>query len=394
MGKRFRGASAATAFAVSGLVTLVLTSSALAASPPNVYFIGDSVTAGFGYCGTEGGANSSSITCKSNQPFADAWKFGDNSLSDCEPPDPANDRCSNNNDKGAPWNAPAWAPGPTAPTVAYSYVIAAEQGGAAKAPIYNWAVTGSTPANWDTNGFLHGHLEAIKNSYVVMTLGANPLLSYYLKVKGLGISLLNGKCADSTVVGSFFTGYKAAQLNGGEFGVLKCFNDNWSSLDQTRHLVSIYKSLIQQGDHVLVVGYPPTCPWSFGNFQPEANLEDGPSKGHACTTQKYPEWHGPHGKDITQFEQAVALGDDANSKLQAAVAEAGKSAPAGQKVIAYAAPDKAAWEQHEPWSSDSWVFKNDTWVHPSVAGHRALARTVVGAMCADFQHWCGNPPRW
>ena len=385
---------AAIALAVSCLATLALASSALADSPPNVYFIGDSVTAGFGYCGTEGGSNSSGITCSPNHPFADAWTFGDNSLKKCTPPEPPNDRCSNNNDKGKPWTAPAWTPGPTAPTVAYSYVIAREQAGTAKASIYNWAVTGSTPAEWDTNGILHAHLRAIQNSYVVMTLGANPLLFYYLKVKGVGISLINGKCADSTVVGNFFTGYKAAQLNGGQWGALKCLNAEWVSLHQTQHLVHIYKSLIQQGDHVLVIGYPPVCPWSFGNFQPEANLFKGPAKGHPCTTQRYQEWHGPRGRKISQFEQALALSADANNKIKSAVGDAAAFAPPGKKLVAFASPDRAAWEQHEAWSSDSWVFKNDTWVHPSVEGHRALARTVVGAMCADFQHWCGNPPRW
>ncbi len=394
MRKLPRPTPAAIALAVSCLATLTLTSSALAESPPNAYFIGDSVTAGFGYCGTEGGSNSSGITCSPNHPFANAWKFGNNSLSDCTPPEPPNDRCSNNNDKGRPWNAAAWRPGPTAPTVAYSYVIAREQGGAAKAPIYNWAVTGSTPAQWDTNGIFHAHLSAIKKSYVVITLGANPLLSYYLKVKAVGISLLNGKCADSTVVGNFFTGYKAAQLNGGQYGALKCFNSEWSSLHQTQHLVNVYKALIQQGNHILVIGYPPVCPWSFGNFQPEANLSAGPAKGHPCPTQKYPEWHGPRGRKISQFQQALALSDDANSKIKAAVAQAAASASPGQKVIAYTSPDKAAWEQHEPWSSDPWVFKNDTWVHPSVGGHEALARTVLGAMCANFQRWCGSPPHW
>ena len=44
--------------------------------------MGDSVTASFGYCGTEGGFQSSNITCTPNQPFANAWNSGDNSLSD------------------------------------------------------------------------------------------------------------------------------------------------------------------------------------------------------------------------------------------------------------------------------------------------------------------------
>ena len=379
------------------VASLAMSASAVAAvpipPPPNVYFIGDSVTAGFGYCGTEGGFQSSNITCASNQPFANAWNSGDNSLSDCTPPEIPNDRCSNNNDKGMPWSAAAWTPGPSAPSVAYSYVIAREQGGTAKAPIYNWAVTGSTPLDWNpSTGLFRSHLEAIKNSYVVMTLGANPLLSYYLKVKATFFNLINGKCADSTVEGNFFTGYRAAQLNGGSHGVLRCFNDEWARLAQTQRLVSIYKKLIQQGDHILVLGYPPGCPWSFGDFQPQANLSAGPAQGNPCTSEKYPEY--PDGPQISQFQQALALGDDANRKIQNAVSEAASSAPPGRTLIAYVSPDRDSWIKHEAWDPDSWFFKNDTWVHPSVEGHRALAASVIAGMCAHFGHWCGNPPVW
>ena len=40
------------------------------------------------------------------------------------------------------------------------------------------------------------------------------------------------------------------------------------------------------------------------------------------------------------------------------------------------------------------MFKNDTWVHPNVEGHKQLAETVLAAMCHDYQRWCGTPPKW
>ena len=82
-----------------------------------VTFIGDSVTAGFGYCGCL--RERSNVSCGVNQPFANAWYFGDNSLSDCAPPDVPNDACSNNNHNSKPWDAPPWSPGAKSPHVAY-----------------------------------------------------------------------------------------------------------------------------------------------------------------------------------------------------------------------------------------------------------------------------------
>ncbi|MEI2786645.1 MAG: hypothetical protein V9E82_13235 [Candidatus Nanopelagicales bacterium] len=40
------------------------------------------------------------------------------------------------------------------------------------------------------------------------------------------------------------------------------------------------------------------------------------------------------------------------------------------------------------------MFKNDTWIHPSAAGHQQLAKTVTAAMCEGFGQWCGQQPTW
>jgi hypothetical protein len=85
-----------------------------------VTFIGDSVTAGFGYCGPAEVA--AGVQCRPNQEMANSWVVGKNSLKDCAPPDPPlnpTDACSNDNDKGAPGNAPPWSAGPDAPDIAY-----------------------------------------------------------------------------------------------------------------------------------------------------------------------------------------------------------------------------------------------------------------------------------
>jgi hypothetical protein len=377
-------------------------------TPPDaakVYFIGDSVTAGFGYCGTEAGADAQQITCRTNEPFANAW-LGPNSLSVCKPPEPVDDRCSNNNYAGQPWSIGPWAPDPNAPGVAYPYVIAKEQEGADPALVYDWAVTGSTPSDWDpAGGALGRHLDEIKDSYVVMTMGANPLLSYYLKIAAAGIFPIQyGRCADSTRIlkprerDGFLLEYAAPLDAGlhkdGEPGALRCFDENWESLEQGRHLANVYKRLLENGNHVLVLGYPAGCPWTFGTWQTDPNFVLGPEYGLPCTSKKAQVWDGSG--EVSQWQQASALVGNANGKIEAAVKQAADELPSTipSDNIRFALPDQADWASHQAWDASPWFFKNDTWVHPNAEGHKQLAATVVKAMCSSFHHWCGTPPHW
>ena len=378
---------------LSAAAAVAAVPAAVSSDPPTVYFIGDSVTAGFGYCGTEGGSNSEHITCAPNEPFRDAWYFGDNSLSDCNPPNPVNDRCSNNNDKGAPWNAGPWKPGPSAPTVAYPYVIARDQSRADAAPIEDWAMTGSTPADWDpSGGRFGGQLTKIKNSFVVMTSGANPLLSDYLEVELAGYPATVGVCADSTVFYSF-PRYYAADPSGFPHSLLSCFDQQWAEDHQDKHLLAVYKTLLQNRNKVLVLGYPKGCPWSFGNFQPEGNIVDGPSQGHSCKDESYPNYNHPN-EQVTQWQQAIVLGATLNDRVQQDVRTASIDGARLPGKISFVLPTDA-WVNHQAWTGkDSWFFKNDTWIHPNVEGHAELAATVTGAMCRDYKHWCGDPPKW
>jgi hypothetical protein len=374
--------------------------------PPDadrVIAVGDSVTAGFGYCGTEGGANSDRVSCGPNQEMANSWTLGDNALSVCQPPDPpVNDRCSNNNLKGAPWDAGPWVPDGNPPKIAYPFVIAKTQRGADQPTVEDWAMTGSTPTDWDGGGAFASQLDKIKNSYVVMTLGANPLLSYYLAIRLFDLPVSIGRCADDSVIAfkpdprsppTYYGAPLDSAQHGKYWGVLRCLDQEWAKLDQTRHLVGIYKSLLARKNRVVAVGYPAGCPWSFGVWQPQGNPFDGPAKGNPCTSQKYPLWDAAPGVQVSQWDQAKALVAAVNSKIEAAVAQAA-SESGKRDDIRFALPDQGAWVDHQAWKSSPWVFKNDTWIHPNAQGHEQLARTVTGAMCDAWRHWCGDPPSW
>ncbi|MEZ5185475.1 MAG: hypothetical protein R2720_06995 [Candidatus Nanopelagicales bacterium] len=389
---------AGLALAVAGLATSPAAAATPAAndSPPPVIFLGDSVTAGFGYFGQK--ENAKNVTGTVNNPFPNSWYFGDSSLSDCSPSGVTTpiDQCSNNNYDGAPWSAGPWQAGPKAPNVAYSYQIAASQDPSTAVPVENWAITGSTPAQWDTGGAFNFQLKSIKDTHVVMTLGANPILGSMLQVKLAGVTVTNGACADSTQwLG--WTGWWAYPPQ----HVIDCADQQWSQNQQTGHLESVYKTLLQNNNKVLVMGYYPTCPWSFGVWQPEGNLSKGPAAGNSCPSQKQKVSscsNCPVKGSTTQWEQAIAVQNAMNAKIEAAVGQvqiwASTQPGLSASDLQYARPNVNTWQQHQAWDSDPWVNKNDTWIHPNPEGHAQLAKTVTTAMCSAFGQWCGGQPAW
>ena len=388
----------ATALAVLTASTLALGAAANPAAaddpPPSVVFLGDSVTAGFGYFGQK--ENAPSVTGTVNQPFLSAWT-GDNSLNACSPATGTPiDQCSNNNYNGSPWKAGPWKPGANSPNVAYSYQIAASQDPSNSVPVENWAVTGSTPAQWDTGGPFNPQLKTLKNTTVVMTLGANPILSTMLQVKILGYPVTDGACSDT---GEWlgWTGWWAYPPS----HAVDCADQQWAQNQQSQHLESVYKTLLQNGNKVMVMQYYRTCPWSFANWQPEGNLSKGPSAGNACPSQKQKVSecsNCPVDGSTTQWAQAIAVQNAMNAKVAAAVGEVQQWAQTQDGIKAtnlqLAVPNQSAWEQHQPLDPDPWVFANDTWIHPSKAGHAQLAKTVTAATCSAFGQWCGSAPAW
>jgi len=369
-----------------------------------VTFVGDSVTAGYDYCGIA--ENAPHVSCAVNKAVPNSWYFGDNSLKDCNPPPPSTNptnACSNDNDNGKPWDAGPWTPGPRAPTIAYPYQIAASQSGTSEAAVSDWAVTGATPARWDPDGGIYGpQLKQIKDQYVVVMLRANPLLASYLNITFptpfTSAFDVNGPCADSTgySVGWFFPTWYSGSIS----STVACGDREWADLQQTQHLVNIYKALLSLNDRVLVIGYYLGCPWSFGNWQPAADLPGGPALGHDCRSL-HRRVSPSDDTVVTQWDQAVALDNSMNAKIHDAVIQAqdwAKSEWPGTNQyqdLAWTTPDETAWAMHQPGSkAGSWIFFNDTWIHPNQAGQTQLAHTATKAMCSHFGHWCGSPPVW
>lgn len=100
----------------------------------------------------------------------------------------------------------------------------------------------------------------------------------------------------------------------------------------------------------------------------------------------------------SQWEQAIAVQNAMNAKIAAAVGSVQQWAKTQQGIspgnIQMAVPDQREWQKHQAKDKDPWVFANDTWIHPSKAGHTQLAKTVTSKMCSSFGQWCGAQPAW
>jgi lysophospholipase L1-like esterase len=161
---RILGRSGAIALAV--LVVLVIAGRAVAAAPPGykVRAIGDSVTAGFGYCGT------GDSVCGGRQDS----EFGVFRLFGCAT-GPLDDRCSSNFGN----------PSGSGSDVSWTAQFAHSEG---VQDFQNFAVTGSTPTDWDSGGPFTARLSQVVSdnpNLTLMTLGANPILKEFTRGEGV-----------------------------------------------------------------------------------------------------------------------------------------------------------------------------------------------------------------
>lgn len=85
--------------------------------------------------------------------------------------------------------------------------------------------------------------------------------------------------------------------------------------------MNICKVLLAQNDHILILGYYTACSWSFGNWQPRANLTKGPAAGNSCQSQSR-QVSPQDTARMTQWEQAIAVGSRLNARILQAVTEA------------------------------------------------------------------------
>lgn len=365
----------------------------------DVVAIGDSVTAAFGYCGATDacGPGDSSVS--------NSWM----SLKDCnqeaEFPKLPENLCSNNRRGGLPWEHGGESSGSVAYAAQFGTWLnqATARAGLGRAPaVRNWGVSGARPAHWDsrplagdptnkngTPGGFSRQTGQIRDSLVVMTLGANKLLADFLSFDfaypAAWFADTKGDYAKCTGARGWIWGYEEA----GRDRLRRCFEQDWAINRQGEHLTSVYEQLLAQGNRVLVLGYHLACPTTFGTWQ-QMNFFAGPAFGSPCTSRE-----GDNG--MTQWDQAAYVSGLLNDAIRDAVARAQASAratwPRERRDGQIAFVDTASldpWGAHQSWDDKPWVFPNDTGIHPSRAGHAVMAKDVAEAACGQLGLFCAQ----
>jgi len=323
---------------------------------------GDSVTAGYGF-------------------FADGTSWGVTDLMRCRPPAAfMNDRCSSNSTLG-----PSAEAGP--PVFSSDYGLANDVSWAAQvatslgATDYaNYAVTGSMPRQWmnlaaatgePDNGTYHDllvKLEADDPDLVLMTLGANPLLSDFLTGSGVACSLFGDEATQRQLFLDCIGGFIQDQL-------------------VAQRLIAVYIDVLAHTvkARIVVTHYYLAIPAIslFDEWQAQAMVdavngqvdkavaavkESGSGYGDRITTSDPPRfdsgWPGT-GQDAACGATPPADGPS-HQALYAQAVLVGRAGAAG-----FCASD-------QPWTIDA-----DTGIHPNRVGHSQLAAAALAHIRAN-----------
>jgi lysophospholipase L1-like esterase len=322
-------------------VDLVVTPTPAAA--PVVRALGDSVTAGFGYYGD--GSTMSLLD-----------------LPDCRPTATAeNDACSSNatntsDDDGPVQYAPDYG---LANDVAWPAQWANRYG---ITNFANYAISGSEPADWAPGGQFYATTQAVEAAdpdYVVLTLGANPLLSNVL----FGLDQM-GCAIDSDLFGDYTA----------------CVQRWFAQVGLVQNLTAVYSELLARTDAtILLLQYHLSIPssalaYSAVQIEQLGDLVNGTIASVAAS------FGSPRLQVVAPPRFDVGIDMTPLAPDTYSCSELGYQVD-GQSVQSSATQDEL--EILHPLSFCSgpaegppWVISADTGIHPSAAGHAQMASAL------------------
>jgi lysophospholipase L1-like esterase len=312
--------------AIALAVALAFAAPAAAAVPAGykVRAIGDSVTAGFGYCGTNDtvcGGPQDSLMSITSLPACASGALVDNNCS------------SNLNNPTGVGSRVSWA-------LQFAQAEGVQN-------FDNFAVQGSTPADWDAGGQLNSTLQQVVQAnpnLTLMTLGANPILGQFAYGGALPCILL-----------------------GTNAEVLQCANTLLAQNNTVAHLESVYTTLIQNTQtHVVVLQYHNPIPVLAEALSLRGKvrivlqaINNAVSQAASTVGSRFP------GR-ITVL-----------SPLFSPWGYGHQCTPV-QVLLVYEWLTSDGAHGLAPWNvSTPWVLTNDSCIHPSIAGYQQFAASVI-----------------
>ncbi|HET9154316.1 MAG TPA: hypothetical protein VFN85_09405 [Solirubrobacterales bacterium] len=310
---------------------------------PVVRAIGDSVTAGFGYYG-----NGASMTI--------------GHLPECRPPATGfDDACSSNSLVTDNRQKLVYAPDyGLSNDVSWAAQWASEHG---ITDFENLAISGSEPADWAPGGAFHEtteEIEAEDPDYILMTVGANPLLSEML----FGID--NMGCA---IFSAIFGGYR------------ECIQEAFAEVHLRERLKSLYEDLVQHtGATIYLMQYHLAVPSSALAYSAAQIAEMGKllneeiaSVAAEVDPKRLQVVTPPHfdvGIDISPVYPSTF----SCSRFGYSVDGPSVQSTPTQTELAILHP--LSFCDGPEGGGEPWVISGDTGIHPSAAGYERMASQV------------------
>ena len=315
---------------------------------PVVRAMGDSVTAGFGY-------------------YSDGKLMPFLSLYECKPGgEELDDACSSNSTatkdglKEVPY-APDYG---LANNVSWAAQWANEYG---VTNYKNFAVSGSEPKNWAPNGSLYSttqKIEAEDPDYILMTIGANPILANTLF--GLG----SMRCA---LESDIFGGYE------------KCVEESFEEVHLRAELKSLYTNLVEKTHATIyLMQYHLSIPSSallygvtqiaeMGKLMNETIAAVAKEVNTATNSQRLQVVSPPH------FNVGISLEPVYPSSYTCSSFGYGVDGPSVQSTPSQdelEATHYLSFCSGPKGGGEPWVISGDTGIHPSAAGYHQMASQV------------------
>jgi lysophospholipase L1-like esterase len=319
-----------------------------AAAGPVVRAIGDSVTAGFGY-----------YSDGSLMPFL--------SLYECKPVGQVlDDACSSNSTATVNGQVEV----PYAPDYGLSNNVswAAQWANEYGVTNYkNYAVSGSEPTDWAPGGNLFAttqKVEAEDPDYILMTIGANPILAN---------TLFGLEAMDCALESDLFGGYS------------ECVEEAFESVHLRAELKHLYTNLVEKTDAtVYLMQYHLSIPSSalaysvtqiaeMAKLMNEAIAEVAKEVNAATSTQRLQVISPPH------FDVGVSLEPVYPSAFTCSYFEFGVDGPSVQATptqVELKAAHYPSFCGGPKGGGEPWVISGDTGIHPSAAGYAQMASQV------------------
>ena len=231
-------------------------------------------------------------------------------------------------------------------------------------------------------------LDAVKkNSDVlfVMTLGGDPILKQWMNPAFFLFGALTPEHGSAAWDVRHNNGYCMKSVENAK----GCIENDIEFYRVQEHLTDLYGYLLDRGD-VLAMKYPSTCPGFFAQTDDNWTAPLWPGNSPVCNELQSQIVRQLGAKLNEAIEQAVNTASLKRGKYRISTVCSGygyrsKENPSGDCDVSL---------KHGHGSKDPWVITFDSGIHPNKKGHKVLAQSALYGLCEKLGHFCTELTAW